>query len=177
MSTEQTRSYAKAMAQIAEAEGCLDEVADEMFRFSRALQGSDELREALSDRHIPVQRRQQIVEDLLASRATPATVGMLSLIVASERSRDIAAIAEELADIAASAKSAEVAYVRAAVPLSEDQIARLRQALSDATGKNIEVKASVDPTAIGGIVTTVGDTVIDGSVRSRLAKLRDAFTG
>ena len=172
-----THSYAKAMAQIAEAEGCLDEVADEMFRFSRALQSSDELREALSDRHIPVQRRQQIVEDLLATRATPATVGMISLIVAAERGKDIVAIAEELAEIAATAKSAEIAYVRAAVQLSESQIARLRQSLSEATGKNIEVKASVDPTVIGGIVTTVGDTVMDGSVRSRLAKLRDAFSG
>ena len=52
---------------------------------------------------------------------------------------------------------------------------RLAKATPAATGKQIELKVTVDPTVVGGIVTTIGDTVIDGSVRSRIVKLREAF--
>ncbi len=169
------QQYAQSLAEIAQAEGCLDEVADEVFRFARALAGSDELREALSDRRIPASRRQQIVEDLLSERAKPITSGFISLLVVAERAKEIEAMAQALADYAARSKSAEVAYVRSAVVLTAEQVSRLEQALSEVTGLNIEVKASVDANVLGGVVATIGDTVIDGSVRSRLAKLRDTF--
>lgn len=175
MSAELSRSYARSLAEIARAEGCLDEVADELFRFARALADSDELREALSDRQIPVSRRQQITEELLAGRAHAVTTGLVSFLVAAERAADIDDIAHGLADHAAQTKSAQVAYVRSAVQLTPEQIDRLAAALSQATGKAIEVKASVDANVLGGVVATIGDTVIDGSVRSRLAKLKDSF--
>jgi F-type H+-transporting ATPase subunit delta len=68
-----------------------------------------------------------------------------------------------------------VAEVRSAIDLSEDQRRRLADALGAATGKQVEVRVIVDPSVIGGIVAQVGDTVIDGSVRSRLDQLKSAF--
>jgi F-type H+-transporting ATPase subunit delta len=68
-----------------------------------------------------------------------------------------------------------VAEVRSAIELTPDQRERLAAAISSATGKQVEVKVVVDPSVLGGIVTTVGDTVIDGSVRSRLEQLKQAF--
>ena len=44
--------------------------------------------------------------------------------------------------------------------------------LKQATGKDVDVRVTVDPSVLGGIVTTIGDTVIDGSVRSRLAQVK-----
>jgi F-type H+-transporting ATPase subunit delta len=58
------------------------------------------------------------------------------------------------------------------VPLSDDQIARLGAALANATGKEVNVKVIVDPSIVGGIVATVGDTVIDGSVRTRVEQFK-----
>lgn len=174
--SDRNQRYALSLAEIAKAEDCLDEVADELFRFARALAGNDELREAIVDRRVPVSRRQQIVEDLLSEQAKPVTIGLISFLVAAERAGDIESIAQALADQAAKTKNAEVAYVRSAVSLSPEQISRLEQALSEATGKSIEVKASVDANVLGGVVATIGDTVIDGSVRARLSKLKDSFS-
>ena len=56
----------------------------------------------------------------------------------------------------------EVAEVRSAVPLTDDQRKRLADALNKATGKEVEVKVVVDPSVLGGVVAQVGDTVIDG---------------
>lgn len=167
--------YAEAMLAVARAEGNVDEVADEIFRFSRALAGSDDLRRALTDRALPADRRSQIVEDLLRGRATDTTVGLVSMAVAAGRAGELPEIGQALVDLAAAEKSREVAIVRSAVALNEDQVTRLADALSAATGRQIEVKVVVDPAVVGGVVTTIGDTVIDGSVRSRLSKLREAF--
>ena len=65
--------------------------------------------------------------------------------------------------------------MRSAVALDEEQIARIGAALSQATGKSIEVKAITDPSVVGGIVAQVGDTVFDGSVRSRFDDLREQW--
>jgi len=63
--------------------------------------------------------------------------------------------------------------VRSATELTPDQIERLREALNRATGKDVEVKVVVDPSVLGGVVSRVGDLVIDGSVRHRLEQLRE----
>ena len=73
---------------------------------------------------------------------------------------------------AAAEKDKAVAEVRSAVPLTDDQKTRLAAALANATGKQVEVKVVVDPSVLGGLVATVGDTVIDGTVRSRLDQLK-----
>lgn len=168
-------TYAEAFLAVAKAEGNLAEVEDELFRFARTLEGSDELREALTDPHIPVARRQQIVEDLLGSRALPATTALVSLAVGTGRARDLPAVVDKLVQLSAAEAHKSVAEVRVTEPLSDDQVARLGEALEKATGKRVEVKVIIDPTILGGLVAQVEDTVIDGSVRNRLTQLRDAL--
>lgn len=164
--------YARALFEIARAEGTLDEVEDELFRFARSYESSEELRKALTDDMIPAATRQSIVEDLLGGKATPTTVQLVSLVVAGGRSRDLPAIIDRLVQRAAASKDAEVAEVRTAVSLSDDQQDRLRAALANATGRTVNLKVIVDPSVLGGIVATVGDTVIDGTVRTRLDQLK-----
>src|SRR5689334_6534954 len=154
-------AYAEAMFEVARAEGTIDEVQDELFRFSRALAGSDELREALTDPHLPASRRQQIVEDLLGPRATSTTTALVSMVVGIGRGRDLTSIIEALVEKSAAAHDKAVAEVRSVVELTDAQRQRLAEAIGKATGKTIEVKVVIDPSVLGGIVTTVGDTVID----------------
>jgi F-type H+-transporting ATPase subunit delta len=176
MSTdERALAYAGALFGVARSEGSLAAVEDELFRFARTLEGNDELRTTLTDAALPVSRRQQIVEDLLGGRANPITTSLLSMVVGTGRSRDLPAIIDELVRISAAEGNKEVAEVRSAVPLSDDQKTRLAQALGQATGKQVEVKVVVDPTVLGGLVSQVGDTVIDGSVKTKLEQLKSAF--
>jgi F-type H+-transporting ATPase subunit delta len=175
MADDRNLAYAEALFQVARAEGTLGEVEDELFRFSQTLAGSDELRGTLTDAGIPVARRQQIVEDLLGGKASPTTVALVSMVVGTGRARELPAIIRQLVEMSAAEANREVAEVRSAVPLTDDQRERLAKALTSATGKQVEVKVVVDPSVMGGIVAQIGDTVIDGSVRSRLDRLRNAF--
>lgn len=175
MADDRTTAYAEALFAVARAEGPLAEIEDELFRVAQVVRGNDELRDKLADPHIPVATRQQIVVDLLDGKAQPATVNLVSLVVGNGRVRELPAIVDSLVAKAASEASKEVAEVRSAIELTDDQKTRLADALGKATGKQIEVKVILDPSIQGGLVAQVGDTVIDGSVRRRLDQLRNAF--
>ncbi|MFM2076710.1 MAG: synthase subunit delta [Actinomycetota bacterium] len=172
MSDNRIEGYSRALFEIARAEGTLDEVEDELFRFARSYESSDALRNALTDEQIPAAKRQAIIEDLLGGKATGTTTQLVSMVVGSGRGRDLPAIIDKLVARASSAKNLEVAEVRTAVPLTADQQDRLAAALVNATGKQVNLKVVVDPSVIGGVVATVGDTVIDGSVRTRIDQLK-----
>ena len=172
MKDNRIEGYARGLFEIARAEGTLDEVEDELFRFARNYESSDSLRTALTDEQIPAGKRQAIVEDLLGGKATSTTTQLVSMVVGSGRGRDLPAIIDTLVARASASKNLAVAEVRTAVPLTSDQQTRLAAALVNATGKQVNMKVIVDPSVIGGVVATVGDTVIDGSVRTRIEQLK-----
>jgi F-type H+-transporting ATPase subunit delta len=172
---DRTHAYAEALLAVARSEGNMAEVEDELFRFARLLDGNDDLRTTLTDSQLPSSRRQQIVEDLLGGVANPVTTALVSMVVGVGRSRDLTAIIDELVKLSAAEGDKELAEVRSAVELTDDQKQRLVTALEAKTGKKIELKVIIDPTVLGGLVAQVGDTVIDGSIKTRLAQLKSAF--
>lgn len=167
--------YATAVVAVAEAEGALAKVEDELFAFAKAADANATLREAITNRALPVENRIELVRDVLGDRVHPTTMSILSFLIEADRARDLTKIADRVAAIAAEQRAREVAEVRSAVPLSDAQRERLTQALSRATGKQVEVKVVVDPTVMGGVVARVGDEVFDGSVASRLEDAKQAL--
>jgi F-type H+-transporting ATPase subunit delta len=170
------RAYAAAMYAVANAEGQLASVADELFALARAVEANDALRDALGDAHLPAERRQQIIEELLGSRSSDVTLGLASLVVAAGRGRELPAIVDALLELSAHQEGRQVAEVRSAIDLTEEQRDRLAAALKDATGTEVDVRVVVDPSVVGGLVVRVGDQVIDGTVRHRLAQLRESLS-
>ena len=165
-------AYARALFEIAQAEGSLERVEDELFRVARAFESNDQLRSTLTDSTLPADRRQQVVEQLLGAKASATTVQLVSMLVTSGQVKEMPAIIDSLVKRASSEKAQEVAEVRSAIPLSDDQQKRLAAALSKATGKALNLKVVVDPSVLGGLVAVVGDEVIDDTVRTRLDQLK-----
>jgi len=175
MGEVENAQYAEAMFSVASAENDTDGIADELFSFSQVFQSNDELRSALGDRSIPTSRRTQIIEDLVGDKVSATTTALISMVVGAGRGSDLPDIINKLVQANAAAGDRAVAEIRTAVPLDEGQRTRLAEALSQKTGKTIEIKAIVDPTIKGGVIAQIGDEVIDGSVRRKLALLREAF--
>ena len=175
MSDEKIQSYAQAILAVASAESNAAQVEDEIYRFSQVLQSSEELKSTLSDASIPSTRRQQIVEDLLEGQATQTTVALVSMIVAAGMGGDIKAIADKVVGLGAESRDKAVAEVYSVVDLSSDQQQRLAAALKSATGKDVEMKVIIDESVMGGLLVQIEDEVIDGTVRTRLKQLREAF--
>jgi F-type H+-transporting ATPase subunit delta len=169
-------NYADAVYRIAEAENEVGRVEDELLQFAQALEANETLRSTLTDPKYPVAQRQQVVEDLLHGKAASATLAAVSMVVAAGRARDLPEIVRNMVDRSAARRNRTVAEVRTAVPLTADQSKRLADALQKSTGKEVELKVTVDPNVLGGIVTQIGDTVIDGSIRHRMNKMRETLS-
>ena len=176
MAKEAIRGYAQALFSIAEAEGALETVEDELFRFARTLETESQLRETLTDPGLPVDRKKAVLHEILGEKAGPHTVSILGFLVEQGKARELGLIVEELVELAADRRKAAVAEVRTAIPLEDDHKRRLADALAKATGKTVQLKVVVDPSVIGGVVARVGDQVIDGSIRKRLELARERMS-
>jgi F-type H+-transporting ATPase subunit delta len=174
MSTDaRAHGYATALFQIARAEGALEQVEEELFRFARVLENENRLREALTDPNLPPEHRVNMIGELLGNKVSPHTVNLIGFVVQSGRARDLTAIIDDLVELAAVERRQAVAEVRSAVPLDGDQRERLRSALKDATGMDVDLRVIVDPSIVGGLVAKVGDTIFDASVRRRMQEFRE----
>jgi len=176
-STELVDQYAQGLLAMAEAEGVTDRVSDELHRFGRALEGNADLREALGDRQMPVERRLGVVDELLEGRADAQTVAAVAHVIQSGRGRLLVDIIDAFNRAAAARRDRAVAEVRTAVELTEDQRARLREALGRATGRDVELQVVIDKDVVGGVLATVGDTMIDGTVSRQLSRMRSRLAG
>jgi F-type H+-transporting ATPase subunit delta len=171
------RGYAQALLSIAEAEGVLDRVQDELYAFSKAVERQADLREALTDAGLPTERKKAVIDELLGTRAHPLTAALVGFLADAGQARRIGAIAEEVAREAASRSDRTLAEVRVAVPLSDAKRSLLADALERATGHPVELKIDVDPSVVGGVIARVGDEVFDGSLASRLTEAKRYLTG
>ena len=167
-SEDLVRATPQALFSVAEAEGVLERVEDELYAFARATEQHTDLREALTDAALPAENKRAVLAELLGERAHPVTVHMLSFVVESGRGRELAKIVDELATVAAERRERALAEVRTAVELTAEQREALQKALSEATGRSVELKIVVDPSVVGGVIARVGDEVFDGSIASRL---------
>ncbi|HEX2178889.1 MAG TPA: ATP synthase F1 subunit delta [Actinomycetota bacterium] len=166
------KGYARALYEIAQVEGDVARVSDELFRVARAVESHTELRRTLTDIGVPFAGKEQLLQDLLGKQASPHTLNALRFVISQGKARELVEIADELSRITAEESNKELAEVRSAVPLDSEQRAALARALKEATGRNVEVKTIVDPSVIGGVLAKVGDIVIDGTVRGKLAQLK-----
>jgi F-type H+-transporting ATPase subunit delta len=166
------RGYAQALFVVAEAEGSLDAVERELFAFAGALATSTDLLQALTDAALPAANKEAVIRDVLGAAAHPVTVSLLAFVVGSGHAKELAEIVHEMATLAAERRRHVLAEVRTAVPLTDDRRRRIEEALSAATGLEVEVQVIVDPSVVGGVVAHVGDEVFDGSLASRLVEAK-----
>jgi F-type H+-transporting ATPase subunit delta len=165
--------YANAVLELARAEGDLDRVESEFLAIGQALDKSADLRSALTDPQLPLERKHSVIDELIGKKASPLTVGLVQLIVGQGHAAELPEIARGFIEVAVASRSKVVAEVRSAIALDEETVDRLAAALGKATGRNVEVKVVVDESVLGGIVARVGDIVIDGTLAHRVQALRD----
>ncbi|MDE3204751.1 MAG: F0F1 ATP synthase subunit delta [Acidobacteriota bacterium] len=151
----------------------LSDIEDDLFRFSRIVAGSPELRAAMSDRDLPVEARAGLVHDLLAGKARTASLLLATYLTKVGRPRDFEQLLGAVIDRVASESNRRLADVRSALPLDEAQERELAGALGRLIGHDVDIRVTVDPSVLAGFVATIGDTVVDGSARHRLDLLKE----
>lgn len=170
---ERSDGYTAAVLEAVRGEAALSDLEDELFRFERAIDAFPQLADALSDRDLPAQVRSGVVHDLLDGRASAEAARLAVYLTRIGRPRDYAELLQALVTRIGEEARRRVAVVRAAVALTREQEERLSAALSRMVGQQVDVRTTVDRGVLGGFVATIGDTVVDASVRSRIDSLRE----
>jgi F-type H+-transporting ATPase subunit delta len=163
---------ALAIVEVAEREGSLDDVEDELFRFGRVVNAEPDLRAALSNPFFPADRKRDLLNALLAGKVTGPTMRLVTQAAVQPRGRTLDASLDEFAQLAAERRERLVAEVHVAIALTAEQRRRLGAALAAAYGHDVHLNVVLDPQVIGGISVQIAGEIIDGSTASRLAELR-----
>ncbi|MGZ7011172.1 MAG: F0F1 ATP synthase subunit B/delta [Ilumatobacteraceae bacterium] len=153
----------------AERDGQIEDVEDELFRFSRILDSQPRLITLLGDYTAPLDGRIALLNNVLARRASKYTADLLRQTVELLHGERADECVRDLANLAVSRRGEVVAHVRAASELSDAQSERLTELLTRIYGHPVSLQLDVDPELIGGLTIAVGDEVIDGSLASKLS--------
>lgn len=162
----------QALLARAERDDQVDEVEDQLFRFSRILDAQPRLAILLADYAAPAERRVQLLRNVLegaGNGANPIAVALLSQTIELLRGQPAEDAVSQLAEVAVARRGEVVAHISAAVELSDAQRTRLTEVLTRIYGHPVTVQMQIDPALLGGLSICVGDEVIDGTVSSRLA--------
>lgn len=162
----------QALLEVAERENKLDEVEDQLFRFSRILDAQPRLAILLGDYAVPVEGRVGLLRKVLESssgRVNPIVLALLTQTVELLRGQNADEAIQFLARVAVARRGEVVAQVNAAAELSDTQRARLTEVLGRIYGHPVAVQLQVDAALLGGLLISVADEVIDGTLSSRLA--------
>lgn len=156
----------------AERAGKIDEVEDQLFRFSRVLDAQPRLDALLSDGTVGAENRVRLLHNVLdkgGSGVNAVTAALLSQAVDLLRDEQAQEAVLGLAASAVARRGEVIAHVGAAAELGQSQHARLVQVLGRIYGHPVAVQMKVDPALLGGLSIAVGDEVIDGTLAARLA--------
>jgi F-type H+-transporting ATPase subunit delta len=165
--------YAKALLDVAVAESDAARVEQELAGIVSAIAGHAELRHALTSPRIPAAARQGLVGALAARLGVAAPLAKLLGLLAGRGRLGLlpellAVYRERLLDHQLIVQ----ASVTSAAPLAPDALQRLAERLGALTGRQVRLRAAVEPSLLGGVVARVGSTVYDGSVRTQLEKMK-----
>ena len=165
---------AQALFIVAEDEGRLDDVEDELFRFGRVVDREPQLRSALTDAALPLERKTELLQSLVGDKVRPQTLRLLQEAAVTRRMSFDRTI-DAFGQLAAERRSRSIATVRTAVALTDDQTERLTESLTRLFGRQIHLQVEIDPSVMGGLAVRVGDEVIDSTVARRLDEVRRRF--
>jgi F-type H+-transporting ATPase subunit delta len=170
--------YASALFDLASEHGVVTAVEGDLDKLGEALKGSADLAALI--------RNPKVSRDATA-KAMDAVAGVLGLsaltknfigvLAANRRLAALPEIVRAFAAIAAAQRGEVTAEVTSAHALTDDQLAQLAQKLKAREGKEVKIKASVDPEILGGLVVRIGSRQIDSSIRTRLNSLANAMKG
>ncbi|MGE2836253.1 F0F1 ATP synthase subunit B/delta [Mycobacterium sp. SMC-4] len=151
-----------------------EEVEEQLFRLGRVLDNESRLSRLLSDTSVDADQRIGLLDKVLQSAGgvNATTSALLKQTVELLRGQNADAAVNDLAELAVARRGEALAQVTAAAELSDEQRTRLTEVLSRIYGTDVSVQLNIDPELLGGLLITVGDEVIDGSISSRLAAAR-----
>lgn len=171
-----SRRYAKALMLLGGEDGHTEKYRKELRGFAALMEKETELSDTICNPLYPVAERRMVLQASLKKiKMSKVMKSFAVLIFDKGRFGFLDSINEHYQMLADELKGVAHASVVSAVELSSDAVKKIRASLSKLTGKDVVLDVGQDPELIGGIVTKIGDLVLDGSIRTQISNMRESF--
>lgn len=172
------RRYATALADVVAERGEAREVQEELSEWASMMQTNAQLMEVFSNPTIPYEQKRQVLNTLVGrTRVRPTTANFLNVLLQNQRLAELGEINRRFTQVLDERAGVVSAQVTTAHPVPQASQQALRERLASMTGKDVRLSFTTDEELIGGIVTRIGSTIYDGSVRSQLQQFKERLAG
>ena len=164
--------YAEALLDTARTAGVLDDVADSFAAVLSAVKDNDQLRIFMDSPQVRVEEKKELLKNVFGDKIEPVLLNFFHLLIDKHRIENTRDIGEVFAELVEDEQGYLRARVVTAITLPDDLAAALKGKLAAHTGKKIILEKKTDAAVIGGVCVTLGDKILDGTVRTNLNLLR-----
>lgn len=172
------KRYAKAIFTVGQEQKKYEEYNDVLQGLAGLYSTHPEVIDALTNPLYPMDVKEKVMKGIVGSMTVDKIMGnFLNLLVQKKRATILPEIATAYQTMVDEAKNISHGNVISAIELSDQLKGNVQKILEKLTGKKVELTTSVDPSIIGGIIAQVGDLVLDGSIKTQLAGLKDSIKG
>ena len=168
---ELAQVYSRALFEVAEEHGNLDEVREQLGQFADALQEQRELAVFFFSPYFSTQEKEEALERML-SGADERFENFLRLLIENHRMPVIYRVRREFDGLWQEANKLLPVEITSAIELDKATVRTIADKIGEGTGRKVELSTRVDPDILGGIVVRVGNSILDASIRNRLERLR-----
>jgi len=169
--------YAKALIGLTKSRKELEDAGNKLTEASEAYLSSVELQEILASNKVSSPVKQKILGELLERLKTSSLISTFCRYLLSKRRLELIPLISKAFETLYQAKIGRIqAKVSVTHELSDTSLKKLEKTLSTLTGKEVQVETNLDPSLIGGIVTRIGSTVYDGSLRNQLNLIHQSIS-
>lgn len=167
------KPFARAIFDLAKANDALKQVYEDLVQIKSLVANIEDLSELFQTPIIDKDRKKEIVRRVFAGRVEPLTLGLLEAVIDKHAGVWLDEIIDTFTDMVDDDEGRIEALITSAVEIEADTVAALTKQLSRYVNKDVVVKTMVDAKIVGGIIVKIGDTVIDGSIKTQLVKIQD----
>jgi F-type H+-transporting ATPase subunit delta len=172
------RRYAVALADVVSSRGEAQEVREELSAWEVMMRSNEQLLEVFRHPTIPYEQKHRVLDELIKrARLRPTTANFLQVLLQNHRLTELSEVNRQFAQELDRRMGVVTAQVTTARPVSPDAQEALRKRIAELTGKGVRLQFAVDQELIGGVVTRIGSTLYDGSVRGQLQQIRQRMIG
>jgi F-type H+-transporting ATPase subunit delta len=167
--------YAKALISLANEQGKLEEVYNDMKFFETVCSENDEFRKIMANPIVRHEKKYGILKKIFENRVTDVTFSIFSVLTKKNREQLLYPIAQEFHKLYDEQKGIQKVEISTPVGLTEEQKAEFSKVVAESLNKTVDLSEKIDESLIGGYVLTIGDTQIDTSVKNKLNELKRAM--
>ena len=168
--------YASALHSYAQEKNKINELEEDLKIVVDFLKENDKIKAVLEHPLLDREEKKEIVADVFKGLENPEIVNLLKLLVDRKRFDIVEALFMEYVRLANYTRNVAIAEVTTAIEVRDELKNEIKKALEKYTGKEVRLVMKTDPSIIGGVITKIGDSVLDASITRRLAQMYDNIT-